>query len=57
MSCRAARFAALFALLMMGALSGGCGPSTSDNPAQLWLARGADELHAALVDKGPPAPY
>ena len=45
------------ALLMLGALAGGCGPSASDNPPQLWLARGADELHAALVSTGPPAPY
>ena len=45
------------ALLMMAALAAGCGPSANDNPPQLWLARGADELHAALVDKGPPAPY
>ena len=43
--------------MVMGAVAGGCGPSASDNPPQLWLARGADELHAALVDKGPPAPY
>ena len=45
------------ALLMVGAVAAGCGPSASDNPAQLWLARGADELHAALVNTGPPAPY
>lgn len=44
-------------ILLLGAAAGGCGPSASDNPPQLWLTRGADELHAALVDKGPPAPY
>lgn len=45
------------ALLMVTAVAAGCGPSASDNPPQLWLARGADELHAALVSTGPPAPY
>ncbi len=45
------------ALVTMGALAGSCGPGASDNPSQLWLARGADELHAALVSTGPPAPY
>ena len=45
------------ALLLMTALAAGCGPSTNDNPPQLWLARGADELHAQLIATGPPAPY
>ena len=42
------------ALLMMGALAG-CGPgSSNDNPPQLWLALGSDELHATLVAAQPP---
>jgi len=44
----------LAALLMMGALAG-CGPgSSNDNPPQLWLALGTDELHAKLVAAQPP---
>ncbi len=45
------------ALFVTATLAAGCGPGASDNPKQLWLARGADELHAALVNTGPPAPY
>jgi hypothetical protein len=42
------------ALLMMGALAS-CGPgSTDNNPPQLWLALGSDELHATLVAAQPP---
>jgi len=47
----------LVALLMMGATlaSAGCGsPSSNDNPPQLWLALGSDELHAQLVAAQPP---
>ena len=48
----------LAALLMMGALAGalaGCGPgSGGNNPPQLWLALGSDELHAQLVAVQPP---
>ena len=44
----------LAALLMMGALAS-CGPgSSSDNPPQLWLALGSDELHAQLIATQPP---
>lgn len=44
----------LTALLMMAAPLAGCGPSAGDNPAQLFLAIGSDELHAQLVAKLPP---
>lgn len=45
----------LAALLMMGTLAASCGPgSGSDNPPQLWLALGIDELHAKLVAAQPP---
>ena len=42
------------ALLMMGSALASCGPGTSDNPAQLFLAIGSDELHAKLVATLPP---
>jgi hypothetical protein len=45
----------LAALLMMGALAASCGPgSTNDNPPELWLALGSDELHAQLIAAQPP---
>jgi hypothetical protein len=40
-------------LLMMGTLAS-CGGSSNDNPPQLWLALGSDELHAQLVAAQPP---
>jgi predicted methyltransferase len=49
--------AALAATVLLMMALAGCGPSANDNPPELWLARGADELHAALVSTGPPAPY
>jgi hypothetical protein len=42
------------ALLMMGAALASCGPGTNDNPPQLFLAIGSDELHATLVAAQPP---
>ncbi len=51
---------ALATVVALGALAAavtGCGPGGGNTPAQLWLARSADELHAQLVDTGPPAPY
>lgn len=42
------------ALLMIGALAGCGSGSTNDNPPQLWLGLGSDELHAQLLAVQPP---
>ena len=47
--------ASLMMAALLGGAVGGCGPnSSSDNPPQLWLALGSDELHAQLVAAKPP---